>query len=145
MFTIDAGFYGNTENLQKRYKELHAPGTKVSDDALDWKLDKLAIENGEERVVYFDDISISADEMDPGFMDIIKARFGTSDPSVVDAYTKNTLTDGQGYRTLESYRKVMIAAGKWNDYLEQTYDKIQVIRDRMRATGKEQLEPEEIT
>lgn len=145
MFTIDPIFYSGTEDLQKRYKELHAPGTKLSEDALDWTLEKTALENGEERAIYFDDISISADEMEPGFMDIIRARFETKDPSVIDAYTKNTLTDGQGYRTLDSYRKVMIAAGKWNDYLEQVYNDIQDIRDRMKASGKEKLKPEEIT
>nr|DAI58682.1 MAG TPA: hypothetical protein [Crassvirales sp.] len=37
MLTIDVGFYKNTEDLQKRYKELHAPGTKLDEEAFDQK------------------------------------------------------------------------------------------------------------
>jgi hypothetical protein len=105
--------------------------------------------DGKEHAIYFDDLSISADDVGKyhgtaTFMDIIKARFGENS-NVVKAYKNNTLTDGQGYRTLESYRKVMTAAGKWNNYLENVYDEIQSIRSRMKKENRQELTEKEIT
>lgn len=149
MLTIDVGFYKNTEDLQKRYKELHAPGTKLDEEAFDQKQQSFILGDGKEHVIYFDDLSISSDDVGKyhgtaTFMDIIKARFGENS-NVVKAYKNNTLTDGQGYRTLESYRKVMTAAGKWNNYLENVYDEIQSIRSRMKKENRQELTEEEIT
>ena len=36
-------------------------------------------------------------------------------------YTKNTLTDGQGYRSFTSYRKLMIMRGLWSKEAEKVY------------------------
>ena len=63
----------------------------------------------------------------PEFMKAIEAKFGKNSP-VYKAYTKNTLTDGQGYRTLESYRKVMGMAGKWTQEMENVYNTIKQLR-----------------
>nr|DAI58683.1 MAG TPA: hypothetical protein [Crassvirales sp.] len=54
--------------------------------------------DGKEHAIYFDDLSISADDVGKyhgtaTFMDIIKARFGENS-NVVKAYKNNTLTDG---------------------------------------------------
>lgn len=126
MFTIDPAFYKETKDLQKRYKEIHAPGSVLSLEAKDFD-GNLYSEDGIERCVYFDDISLNAEVSNPEFMKAIEAKFGKNSP-IYKAYTKNTLTDGQGYRTLESYRKVMGMAGKWTQEMENVYNTIKQLR-----------------
>lgn len=126
LFTIDPAFYNGTKDLQKRYKEIHAPGSVLSLEAKDFD-DNLYSEDGIERCVYFDDINLNAEVSNPEFMKAIGAKFGKDSP-VYKAYTKNTLTDGQGYRTLESYRKVMGMAGKWTQEMENVYNTIKQLR-----------------
>lgn len=126
LFTIDPAFYKGTKDLQKRYKEIHAPGSVLSLEAKDFD-GNLYSEDGIERCVYFDDINLNAEVSNPEFMKAIEAKFGKNSP-VYKAYTKNTLTDGQGYRTLESYRKVMGMAGKWTQEMENVYNTIKQLR-----------------
>lgn len=126
LFTIDPAFYKGTKDLQKRYKEIHAPGSVLSLEARDFD-GNLYSEGGIERCVYFDDINLNAEVSNPEFMKAIEAKFGKNSP-VYKAYTKNTLTDGQGYRTLESYRKVMGMAGKWTQEMENVYNTIKQLR-----------------
>ena len=126
LFTIDSAFYNGTKDLQKRYKEIHAPGSVLSLEARDFD-GNLYSEDGIERCVYFDDINLNAEVSNPEFMKAIEAKFGKNS-SVYKAYTKNTLTDGQGYRTLESYRKVMGMAGKWTQEMENVYKAIKQLR-----------------
>ena len=126
LFTIDPAFYQGTKDLQKRYKEIHAPGSVLSLEARDFD-GNLYSEDGIERCVYFDDINLNAEVSNPEFMKAIEAKFGKNS-SVYKAYTKNTLTDGQGYRTLESYRKVMGMAGKWTQEMENVYKAIKQLR-----------------
>ena len=126
LFTIDPAFYKGTKDLQKRYKEIHAPGSVLSLEARDFD-GNLYSKDGIERCVYFDDINLNAELSNPEFMTAIKAKFGKNSP-VYKAYTKNTLTDGQGYRTLESYRKVMGMAGKWTQEMENVYNAIKQLR-----------------
>ena len=126
LFTIDPAFYKGTKDLQKRYKEIHAPGSVLSLEARDFD-GNLYSEDGIERCVYFDDINLNAEISNLAFMKAIEAKFGKNS-SVYEAYTKNTLTDGQGYRTLESYRKVMGMAGKWTQEMENVYKAIKQLR-----------------
>lgn len=126
LFTIDLAFYKGTKDLQKRYKEIHAPGSVLSLEARDFD-GNLYSEDGIERCVYFDGINLNAEVSNPEFMKAIEAKFGKNSP-VYKAYTKNTLTDGQGYRTLESYRKVMGMAGKWTQEMENVYNTIKQLR-----------------
>lgn len=126
LFTIDPAFYKGTKDLQKRYKEIHAPGSVLSLEARDFD-GNLYSEDGIERCVYFDDINLNAEVSNPEFMKAIEAKFGKNS-SVYKAYTKSTLTDGQGYRTLESYRKVMGMAGKWTQEMENVYNTIKQLR-----------------
>lgn len=125
LMTIDTAFYKGTKDLQKRYKEIHAPGKSLSVEAT-WNGQGFTDSEGRaiERVVYFDDISINAEESNPEFMVAIKARL----PQVYEAYKNNTLTDGQGYRTLDSYRKVKIMAGEWTPEMESAYNSIKELK-----------------
>lgn len=130
MMTIDPSFYKGTKDLQKRYKEIHAPGSALSVEAIDPFTGERYSNDGIERVVYFDDIDVNAEKFDPEFMAAIANHFGKNS-NVYKSYKKNTLTDGQGYRTLESYKKVMGMAGKWDERMEAAYNQIQSIRSRI--------------
>ena len=126
LMTIDTSFYKGTKDLQKRYKEIHAPGSLLSLSALDSNGKKFS-EDGIERCVYFDDININAEQSNPEFMEAIAAVHG-KDSDVYKAYKKNTLTDGQGYRTLRSYRKVMGMAGQWTEEMQKVYEAIEQLK-----------------
>ena len=155
LMTIDPSFYLGTKDLQKRYKEIHAPGTSLDVKAVDFDgnlycPERTTIINGKvhtipagtETVVYFEDINVNAEETNPEFMKMIELNFG-KDSEVYKAYTKNTLTDGQGYRTLESYRRVMGMAGKWLTEHEEAYKAIMQIRKNHLADNSEPT-PEEL-
>lgn len=121
-FTIDPSFYKGTKDLQKRYKEIHAPGTILSLQARDFD-GNLYSETGIERCLYFEDIELPATD---GFIAAIKANDKTK--AHVGKYLKNTLTDGQGFRTLDSYRKVRGMAGQWTEEHEAAYNAIKALR-----------------
>lgn len=148
MFTIDPSFYPSTKDMQKRYKELHAPGRGLNITALNpyssLRTDKrfgsryqgleekdrmvsrrnvgTADETvGKERVLYFSDIKMSADN---GIEESFRKSFSPEEADkLIAQYKKCTLTDGQGYRSLDSYRKVMIMAGgdNWTEVHELAY------------------------
>ena len=137
LMTIETGFYKNTKDLQKRYKEIHATGNVLDLTARDVWAERKSGSNepiyvagdGKETCMYFDDVQLPSSD---DFINLVKKEFGLENKSLkgtpFECYLKNTLTDGQGYRTLESYRKVMIMAGKWNDNYEAVYDEINDIR-----------------
>ena len=162
MFTIDPAYYKGTKDLQKRYKEIHAPGSKL-DVSARWNGELVAGENPIERAAYFEDVNVNGESVDTEFMNSILYNFAEASDSEVQqaiadgittpktgqeeanrvsrlkqllgdnwpiykSYQKNTLTDGQGYRTLQSYRKVMIMAGKWDNTMEKYYNELQSIR-----------------
>ena len=65
-----------------------------------------------------------------------KALMKLLGPQNFDKYQKfkqNTLTDGQGYRTLESYRRVMGMAGLWDRTQENWYNKVQALRESAKG------------
>lgn len=126
MMTVDTAFYKGTKDLQKRYKEIHAPGQVLSLTALD-RDGKRYSEDGIERCIYFDDIELSSADTNPKFLAAVKARLREG---AWKKYLENTLTDGQGHRTLRSYRKVMGMAGQWTDEMENAFREIEGIRSR---------------
>ena len=143
MMTIDVAFYGSVKDLQKRYKEIHAPGSILDVNALDpWNENK-PVSDGIERVIYFKEVRTDAEETNPEFMRAIEKHFGEGS-RIANLYRKNKSTDGQGYRTLESYRKVMIMAGKWNNEFENAYNILNTLRERARLEGRKVFTEEEM-
>lgn len=147
VLTVNPGFYRDIEDLQKRYKEQHAPGW-----CLDVKAKDPYSENGKSYVfrdanlrdniaptrtcVYFDELETDAEETNPEFMRAIEAnkpeferRYGKNAYSkMLEDYKKNALTDGQGYVTLDNYRQIMIAGGRWTKEMQDTYDEVRQLR-----------------
>ena len=66
---------------------------------------------------------------------------------IYNAYTEASLTDGQGYRTLDSYRKICIMGGsaKWTPDMESAYQEIMRIREDHKKTHGEEYKNENLT
>jgi len=136
MFTVDPSFYSHdqtVEDLQKRYKEIYAPGKGLSLEARDYN-GRLYTTRPYESVVYFDDIAVSSEDENPELMQLIEKVFG-KDSRIAKSYKKDSLTDGQGYRTLDSYRAVRGMAGEWTQPMEKAYQRIKAIR--AEASGRQ--------
>lgn len=151
LFTISTGFYKDATDLQKRYKEIHASGSTMD------VLGKMLTDNGNEEfifnnienetayetAIYFKDIRIDPLENNP---DLIK-MLELSNPDVVKSYTKDggsTLTDGQSYRTLDSYRRIAMAFGRWNEKgpEEAVYKLIQKLKTTTDENKRKEIKEE---
>lgn len=133
----DIAFYKNTEDLQKRLAQLHAPGIKPNIDATDYN--GIKVSDGKERTIYItdlenvisdviDNISIIFDrkianaktEEEKKGYEILKENLVGEN----GAYRKINVTDGQGYSSITSYRKKALLFGKWSTQAEEMYQKI---------------------
>lgn len=151
LFTVDTAFYKDVKDLQKRYKEIYAPGKGLSLQARDYK-GRLYTErkgkNGNiykkehETAVYFKDVISSSKDRDD-FRQTIEKTYGENSP-IDEKYKKgSSVTDGQGYRTLESYRAIMGMQGKWTREMEEVYDRIQELRAIVKTRESKSLTAEE--
>lgn len=139
LMTINPIFYknGDSTDLQKRYKEIHASGNRLSVEAINPFTGKRFSDRDYQTTVYFDDVEVNPEETNPEFMEVIAKVYG-KDSEVYKTYRdKTSFTDGQGYRTLKSYRAVMGMAGKWNKKCEDAYNEIEGIRSDIRSQGGE--------
>lgn len=121
--TTDLAYYKNLTDFQKRYKETHAPSSR---------LDTSATYNGKtvgrkfERTIFIADEVIESVNL-KDIEEILKER-GMNDVDrdyILSQYRNINVTDAQAYRSLSSYRAVKVMAGQWNDQLEQAYNHFQ--------------------
>ena len=145
--TSDIGFYDNTENLQKRFKQMIASGDPIDitarfpDGTYIWQ-DPEKIKEGEikenitQNVIYVREQKAS-----------IKEFFGITDDGANSPFrklwdvkgdgkkeTKASLTDGQAWRTFTSYRRILGGLSKWTDAHEQVYKIIMNHREQHRES-----------
>lgn len=139
IMTVNPIFYknGDSTDVQKRYKEIHASGNRVSVEAVNPFTGERFSNRDYQTTVYFDDVEVNPEDTNPEFMEVIAKVYG-KDSDVYKTYRdKTSFTDGQGYRTLKSYRAVMGMAGKWNKKCEDAYNEIESIRADIRLQGGE--------
>ena len=113
-------------DYEKRNMLSHATHTSLYTEAT-WKGEKVGkesqnvvyIEDDDAKSSFFDEISAALKQLLDDKL-ITKSQYDT----MVKAYAKIKTTDGQGLRTLESYREVMIMADQWDDRHEAAYDRI---------------------
>lgn len=142
LMTVNPIFYknGDSTDAQKRYKEIHASGNRVSVEAVNPFTGERFSNRDYQTTLYFDDVEVNPEETNPEFMEVIAKVYG-KDSEVYKTYRdKTSFTDGQGYRTLKSYRAVMGMAGKWNKKCEDAYNEIESIRADIRSQGGEVTE-----
>lgn len=117
LMTVSPNFYKNIEELQKRYKEIHASGTALNPDAsytIQTKNGPVVVKvfnrKAVQRAAYFDDIVTDSSQSSKDFYSVAKK----ANPNTYEDYLTNTLTDGQSFRTIDSMRKIAIAQGLWD-------------------------------
>ena len=121
--TTDLAFYKDLTDFQKRYKETHAPSSRL-DTSATYGGKKVGREF--ERTIFIADEVIKSAKL--GDIEEILKKRGMSDVDrdyILSQYRNINVTDAQAYRSLSSYRAVKVMVGQWNDQLEQAYNHFQ--------------------
>ena len=141
MTVTDTAYYKDTEDLQKRLAQIHAPGLRCNTEAMwyDPKADKkILISDGKTRTIYlsdFDKVVSDAIENVRGIFDARYEKLLKENPeeakifketakAIIENFKEINVTDAQGYSSITSYRKKAIMFGKWSNQLEETYQRI---------------------
>lgn len=133
----DIAFYKDTEDLQKRLAQLHAPGVRGNIYATDYNGNRVS--DGKYRTFILQDfdsfksniIANIAEVFDRRIADAPqnqKAQMMALKESLVGKdgkYTKINVTDAQGYSSPSSYRKKAFIFGRWSKQAEDIYQKLQ--------------------
>lgn len=124
MTTTDLAFYKNMEDFQKRYKEVHAPSTRLNTQAT-FRGKKVG--RTWERTIYLaDDVIVSSviADIEEIFNEKVKRGEITKPEKdyIVSQFKKVNVADAQAYRSLSSYRAMMVMMGQWTDEMETAYE-----------------------
>lgn len=148
MFThYNPAFAGNTPlkqsvNLQKRNKANYTPGISCNVEArdIDGELYARTDEKGNvlpERVLYFKEFARCLQEENPDLYKVYEDAIGVDAAAPYRGETNST--DGQGFRILDSYRRVMGMTGNWDRSKEAAFRKVQVVRRSSWQRAADQL------
>lgn len=132
----DIAFYKDTEDLQKRFAQLHAPGVRGNINAIDYDGNKVS--DGKYRTFILQDFDSFKSNIIANITEVFdrriaaapdnqKAAMITLKESLVGKdgkYTKINVTDAQGYSSPSSYRKKAYIFGKWSRHAEDIYQKM---------------------
>lgn len=121
--TTDLAFYKNMEDFQKRFKEVHAPALRMNTKAT-WKGERVG--RDWERTIYLADQEIISGVIDD-IRDVLNEKVKRGELSeysrdyIVKQFEDVNVADAQAYRSLSSYRAMMVMSGQWNDAMENAY------------------------
>lgn len=122
--TTDLAFYKDMEDFQKRFKETHAPALRLNIKAT-WKGERVG--RDWERTIYLKDQVIVSSAMDD-IREVLdeKVKRGelsaTSRDYILEQFKDVNVADAQAYRSLSSYRAIMVMSGQWNEAMENAYN-----------------------
>ena len=129
----DMAFAVDTEDLQKRLAQLHAPGTQANILAKDSK-GNLYTKDGIERTIYIKDDMVKSSMLanlkmakEQIILDTPKERrahVAAQLDGVISSFEKINFADAQGYSCPSSYRKKMGIFGNWDARMEDAYEKV---------------------
>ena len=133
----DIAFYKDTEDLQKRLAQLHAPGVRGNIYATDYKGNRVS--DGKYRTFVLQDFDSFKSNIIANIREVFDRRIATApdnqkaqllalQESLVGKdgkYTKINVTDAQGYSSPSSYRKKAFIFGRWSKQAEDIYQKLQ--------------------
>lgn len=111
LLTTDLAFYKDTTQFIKRIKEVHSPALKLNTKAT-FKGERVGKDY--EKVVYLKDIKVESGII-KDIEKVFRERGFNEDEikAIVDKYRNVNVADAQAYRSLKSYREIMIMAGTW--------------------------------
>lgn len=133
----DIAFYKDTEDLQKRLAQLHAPGVRGNIYATDYNGNRVS--DGKYRTFILQDFDRFKSNIIANIAEVFdrriaaapqnqKAQMMALKESLVGKdgkYTKINVTDAQGYSSPSSYRKKAFIFGRWSKQAEDIYQKLQ--------------------
>lgn len=133
----DIAFYKDTEDLQKRLAQLHAPGVRGNIYATDYNGNRVS--DGKYRTLILQDFDSFKSNIIANIAEVFdrriaaapqnqKAQMMALKESLVGKdgkYTKINVTDAQGYSSPSSYRKKAFIFGRWSKQAEDIYQKLQ--------------------
>lgn len=133
----DIAFYKDTEDLQKRLAQLHAPGVRGNIYATDYNGNRVS--DGKYRTFVLRDFDSFKSNIIANIAEVFdrriaaapqnqKAQMRALKESLVGKdgkYTKINVTDAQGYSSPSSYRKKAFIFGRWSKQAEDIYQKLQ--------------------
>ena len=133
----DIAFYKDTEDLQKRLAQLHAPGVRGNIYATDYNGNRVS--DGKYRTFILQDFDSFKSNIITNIAEVFdrriaaapenqKAQMMALKESLVGKdgkYTKINVTDAQGYSSPSSYRKKAFIFGRWSKQAEDIYQKLQ--------------------
>lgn len=132
----DIAFYKDTEDLQKRLAQLHAPGVRGNIFAVDYNGNRVS--DGKYRTFILKDFDSFKSNIIANIAEVFDRKIAAApdnQKAVMIAlkeslvgkdgkYTKINVTDAQGYSSPSSYRKKAYIFGKWSHQAEDIYQKI---------------------
>lgn len=132
----DIAFYKDTEDLQKRLAQLHAPGVRGNINAIDY--DGNRVSDGKYRTFILKDFDSFKSNIIANIAEVFDRKIADApdnQKAVMIAlkeslvgkdgkYTKINVTDAQGYSSPSSYRKKAYIFGKWSRHAEDIYQKM---------------------
>ena len=133
----DIAFYKDTEDLQKRLAQLHAPGVRGNIYATDYNGNRVS--DGKYRTFILQDFDSFKSNIIANIAEVFdrriaaapenqKAQMMALKESLVGKdgkYTKINVADAQGYSSPSSYRKKAFIFGRWSKQAEDIYQKLQ--------------------
>ena len=132
----DIAFYKDTEDLQKRLAQLHAPGVRGNVSAVDYNGNRVS--DGKYRTFILQDFDSFKSNIIANISEVFDRKIAATPNNQKAAmialkeslvgkdgkYTKINVTDAQGYSSLSSYRKKAYIFGKWSRHAEDIYQKM---------------------
>lgn len=137
MLTIgDIAFYKDTENMQKRLAQLHAPGIRARITATDFGdgTDGSAkrVSDGTYRTIVLKDWDKYSSDIKDNLKEVLqrkvneapenmKPQYKAIMDNILHAYSEINVADAEGYTCPTAYRKKALMFGKWSEEDEKVY------------------------
>lgn len=141
----DIAFYKDTEDLQKRLAQIHAPGLRANIEAKDDYGNYVALESSGRalsRTIYLSDFEHIVSDAIENVRNILyrqwqsmpdatdaekqaKSEYKDIVDSLLESFKDINVADAQGYSCLTSYRKKAILFGKWGKDYEEMWQQMQ--------------------
>lgn len=121
LFGTDLAFYKNLDDFYKRIKQLHSPALKLDTEAT---FNGVRVGTKTQRILHVKDIiSISSiiDELNKILDGMVsQGKLSKYDKDIIlSQYSKVNVADAQAYRSLDSYRKILIMSGRWDKVTDE--------------------------
>lgn len=124
--TTDLAYYKDMRDFQKRFKEVYAQTLKLNTEAT-FNDEKVGRQNG--RVAYLKDLKMVAPSKE-ALKQMLEGRVEAGAISELDKdailnhFNKVNVADAQAYRTLDSYRRVLVMSGRWTQTDEDAMNRL---------------------